>query len=148
MYDLTREEGFGDEPKRRILLGTFVLSSGYQEAYFKKAQKVRQIIINKFCEAFSKCDFIATPVAAGGAFPFGQVKDPLQMYLEDIYTVGANLAGIPALSIPAGFLPDGRPVGFQIMAKQHHDAEVLALGKLFQKGTSYHTKRPKLARGE
>ena len=148
VYDLTREEGFGDEPKRRILLGTFVLSSGYQEAYFKKAQKVRQIIINKFGEAFSKCDFIATPVATGGAFPFGQVKDPLQMYLEDIYTVGANLAGIPALTIPAGFLPDGRPVGFQIMARQHHDAEVLALGKLFQKGTSYHTKRPKIARGE
>lgn len=145
VYDFTREEGFGDEPKRRILLGTFVLSSGYQEAYFKKALKVRQIIINRFSEAFSKCDFIAMPVSAGGAFPFGQVKDPLQMYLEDIYTVGANLAGIPALSIPAGFLSDGRPVGFQIMARQHYDANVLALGKAFQKGTLFHTKRPKMA---
>lgn len=148
VYDLSREEGFGDEPKRRILLGTFVLSSGYQEAYFKKAQKVRQLIINKFAEAFSKCDFIAMPVSTGGAFPFGEVKDPLQMYLEDIYTVGANLAGVPAMSLPAGQLPDGRPIGVQLMARQRQDAELMAVGKAFQKMTTYHTARPKIAREE
>ena len=146
VYDFTREEGFGDEPKRRILLGTFVLSSGYQEAYFKKAQKVRQIIINKFAEAFSKCDFVALPVSTGGAFPFGEVKDPLQMYLEDIYTVGANLAGVPAMSLPAGLLSDGRPIGVQLMARQREDAELMSIGKAFQKITSYHTLRPKIAR--
>jgi aspartyl-tRNA(Asn)/glutamyl-tRNA(Gln) amidotransferase subunit A len=146
VYDFSREDGFGDEPKRRILLGTFVLSSGYQEAYFKKAQKVRQIIINKFADAFSKCDFVALPVSTGGAFPFGQVKDPLQMYLEDIYTVGANLAGVPAMSLPAGNLPDGRPVGVQLMARQRQDAELMSVGKAFQKLTSYHTARPKIAR--
>lgn len=144
VYDLTREEGFGDEPKRRILLGTFVLSAGYQDAYHKKAQKVRQCIINKFAEAFSICDFVAHPVSTGGAFPFGGKKDPLQMYLEDIYTVGANLAGLPAMSIPAGRLKDGRPIGFQLMARQHRDAELLSLGKAFQKITPYHTERPVL----
>jgi aspartyl-tRNA(Asn)/glutamyl-tRNA(Gln) amidotransferase subunit A len=148
VYDFSREEGFGDEPKRRILLGTFVLSSGYQEAYYRKAQKVRQLIINKFGEAFSKCDFIALPVSTGGAFPFGEVKDPLQMYLEDVYTVGANLAGVPAMSLPAGQLPDGRPVGVQLMARQRQDAELMSVGKAFQKITSYHTARPKIAREE
>ena len=142
VYDMTREEGFGDEVKRRIILGTFVLSSGYQEAYYKKAQKVRQIIINKFEDSFAKCDLVATPVSTGGAFAFGAKKDPLSMYLEDIYTVGANLAGLPALSIPAGRLADGRPVGFQLMAPQRQDAELLSVGRAFQEITSYHNDRP------
>ena len=147
VYDLSREEGFGDEVKRRILLGTFVLSSGYQEAYYKKAQKVRQIIINRFEEAFLSCDAIAMPVTAGGAFPFGAKKDPLSMYLEDIYTVGANLAGIPALSLPAGRLADGRPVGFQLMMPQRQDADVISLGRAFQTITTYHDERPALKEG-
>lgn len=144
VYDLSREEGFGDEVKRRILLGTFVLSSGYQEAYYKKAQKVRQIIINRFEEAFRACDVVAMPVAAGGAFAFGAKKDPLSMYLEDIYTVGANLAGVPALALPAGRLADGRPIGFQLMAPQRQDADLLSLGRAFQAMTTYHDERPTL----
>jgi aspartyl-tRNA(Asn)/glutamyl-tRNA(Gln) amidotransferase subunit A len=146
VYDLTREEGFGDEVKRRILLGTFVLSSGYQEAYYKKAQKVRQLIINKFEEAFQHCDCIAMPVSTGGAFAIGAKKDPLSMYLEDVYTVGANMAGVPAISLPAGRLADGRPIGFQLMAPQRHDAPLLSLGRAFQAVTSYHTERPTMGR--
>jgi aspartyl-tRNA(Asn)/glutamyl-tRNA(Gln) amidotransferase subunit A len=138
LYDLAREAAFGDEVKRRILLGTFVLSSGYQDAYYKHAQKVRQLIINKFDEAFGTCDVVASPVTTGGAFAFGAKSDPLSMYLEDIYTIGANLAGLPALSIPAGFLDDGRPIGLQIMGNQRADADVLAVGKAFQRITKYH----------
>ncbi len=147
VYDLSREEGFGDEVKRRILLGTFVLSSGYQEAYYKKAQKVRQLIINQFETAFQQCDIVAMPVSTGGAFPFGAKKDPLSMYLEDIYTAGANLAGLPALSLPAGHLADGRPIGFQLIAAQRHDAEVLAVGRAFQTITNYHQERPTMKGG-
>lgn len=147
VYDLSREEGFGDEVKRRILLGTFILSSGYQDAYYKQAQRVRQIIINKFDEAFLKCDVIAMPVSTGGAFPFGAKSDPLSMYLEDIYTIGANLAGLPAMSIPSGFLPDGRPIGLQILGNQQMDAEVIAIAKEFQRITQYHLERPTFKKG-
>ena len=147
VYDLSREEGFGAETKRRILLGTFVLSSGYQEAYYKKAQKVRQLIINQFETAFQGCDVVATPVSTGGAFALGAKQDPLSMYLEDIYTVGANLAGLPALSIPSGRLADGRPIGFQLMAPQRHDAEVLSVGRAFQAITAYHNERPTMKGG-
>jgi aspartyl-tRNA(Asn)/glutamyl-tRNA(Gln) amidotransferase subunit A len=142
VYDLSREEGFGDEVKRRILLGTFVLSSGYQDAYYKQAQRVRQLIIDRFAESFRACDIIAMPVSTGGAFPFGAKQDPLSMYLEDIYTVGANLAGLPAMSLPAGRLPDGRPVGMQIISPQRHDAEMLSVANAFQKITTYHLERP------
>lgn len=147
VYDLSREEGFCDEVKRRILLGTFVLSSGYQEAYYKKAQKVRQLIINRFDEAFSHCDVVAMPVATGGAFAFGAKKDALSMYLEDIYTVGANLAGLPALSLPGGRLADGRPLGFQLVGPQRRDSDVLSLGRAFQAHTTYHNERPTMKEG-
>jgi len=143
VYDLSREDGFGDEVKRRIMLGTFVLSSGYQDAYYRKAQKVRQLIINKFNEAFSKCDCIAFPTSLGGAFTFEEKKDPLSLYLEDLYTVGANLTGVPVMALPSGFLSDGRPLGFQLFGKQRHDAELLSIGRAFQEATDYHTKRPK-----
>jgi len=144
LYDFSREEGFGDEVKRRILLGTFVLSSGYQDAYYHKAQKVRQIVINKFNDAFSECDCIALPTSYSGAFTAGAKKDPLSLYLEDLFTIGANLAGIPALALQGGFLPDGRPLGFQLFGPQNHDAELLAIGKSFQSVTDYCMKRPKL----
>ena len=147
VYDLSREEGFGDEVKRRIVLGTFVLSSGYKEAYYKKAQKVRQLTINQFEEAFTECDVIAMPATAGGAFPFGAKKDPLSMYLEDIYTIGANLAGLPALSLPVGRLSDGRPLGFQLIVPQRQDADVISLGRAFQAITTYHDERPELKEG-
>lgn len=118
VYDLSRTEGFGKEVKRRILLGTFVLSSGYQDAYYRKAQKVRTKIIQKFKEAFEQCDIVATPVSPFDAFPLGSIKDPIQMYLEDIYTIGCNLAGVPAISIPSAFTSAKKPMGLQLIGPQ------------------------------
>ena len=103
--------------------------------------------MNQFETAFQGCDVVATPVSTGGAFAFGAKKDPLSMYLEDIYTVGANLAGLPALSIPSGHLADGRPIGLQLMAPQRHDAEVLAVGRAFQAITNYIQERPTMKGG-
>jgi len=102
-----------------------------------------RLIINKFNEAFSKCDCIAFPTSLGGAFTFEEKKDPLSLYLEDLYTVGANLTGVPVMALPSGFLSDGRPLGFQLFGKQRHDAELLSIGRAFQEATDYHTKRPK-----
>lgn len=126
-FSSTREIGFGKEAKRRIMLGTYVLSSGYYDAYYKRAQTVRTKIINEFNAAFQKVDYLIGPVSPHTAFSIGEnVADPLKMYLGDIMTVSANLAGIPAISIPAG-LTDGMPVGLQIMAAQHKDRELLQL---------------------
>ncbi len=146
VYELSRSEGFGAEVKRRILLGTFVLSSGYQDAYYKKAQRVRRRIRDQFDAAFKNADVIAMPVSTGGAFEFGSKKDPVSMYLEDIYTIGPNLAGLPALSIPAGFLGNKMPIGMQIIGRQKDDAKVIAVGKAFQKVTDYHTVIPQIVR--
>ncbi len=142
VYDLSRQEGFGTEVKRRILLGTFVLSSGYKDAYYQKGQQVRALIIQKYKEAFSKCDLIATPVTPNTAFEVGSIKDPIQMYLEDIYTIGANLAGLPAISIPAGFSSDNKPFGLQFLGPQLQDARVCHAGYAFEKATQYNTKIP------
>jgi aspartyl-tRNA(Asn)/glutamyl-tRNA(Gln) amidotransferase subunit A len=123
----TRAKGFGAEAKRRIMIGTYVLSSGYYDAYYRKAQTVRTKVINEFAEAFTKVDFLLGPTAPDVAFKIGEnAHDPLQMYLTDIMTVGANLAGIPAISIPAG-LHDTLPVGLQLMAAQKHDRELLGV---------------------
>jgi aspartyl-tRNA(Asn)/glutamyl-tRNA(Gln) amidotransferase subunit A len=128
-YTKTRETGFGVEAKRRIMIGTYVLSSGYYDAYYKKAQTVRTKIINEFAAAFESVDFLLGPTAPDVAFKVGaNVDDPLQMYLTDIMTVAANLAGIPAISIPAGTV-EGMPVGLQLMGAQRHDREVLQLAK-------------------
>lgn len=143
VYDFSRQEGFGDEVKRRIMLGTFVLSSGYQDAYYKKAQKVRTAIIQKYKDAFSICDMIATPTSPFAAFEIGSIKDPLQMYLADIYTIGANLAGVPAISIPSGFTADGKPIGLQLTGPQLSDARLLNGAWNFQNATSYHKQFPK-----
>ncbi len=142
VYEMSREEGFGAEVKRRILLGTFVLSSGYQDAYYKKAQKVRRLIRDQFDRAYQSVDVIAMPVSTGGAFQFGSKKDPVSMYLEDIYTIGPNLAGLPAISLPAGFLHDGRPVGLQIIGPQKTDELVVHVGKMFQTSTDHHLRKP------
>lgn len=139
VYEFSRSEGFGAEVKRRIMIGTFVLSAGYQDAYYKKAQKVRAKIVHQFKEAFATCDVIASPVATGGAFEIGSHKDPLSLYLEDLYTIGANLAGLPALSIPSGFDRRGMPIGLQIMGPQMADADVISVGHAFQQVTKYHT---------
>lgn len=142
VYDFSKEEGFGPEVKRRILLGTFVLSAGYQDAYYRHAQKVRQKIIEQFKEAFAHCDVIAMPVTPGAAFKKGAKKDPLEEYLEDLYTICANLAGIPAISVPGGFTKAGLPVGLHLLGPQKADAEVCRVAYLFEQATRYGEKAP------
>lgn len=146
VYDFSKEEGFGPEVKRRIMLGTFVLSSGYQDAYYKKAQKVRALILRSYKEAFNKCDIIASPVSPFAAFEIGSIKDPLQMYLEDIYTIGINLAGVPAISIPNGFSPDGKPIGLQLIGPQKQDRRVLAVAHTLEQSLPYHTAIPEFVK--
>lgn len=146
VYDFSKEEGFGNEVKRRILLGTFVLSSGYQDAYYKKAQKVRTLLIQRYKEAFEKCDLIATPVSPFVAFEIGSIKDPLQMYLEDIYTIAINLAGLPAVSVPNGFSQKGMPFGLQLIGPQKHDRRVLQASDAFEKATRYNLAIPEFVK--
>jgi aspartyl-tRNA(Asn)/glutamyl-tRNA(Gln) amidotransferase subunit A len=137
IYDYSKQEGFGSEVKNRILLGTYVLSSGYQDAYYKKAQKVRRLIIERFKQAFQQCDLIAMPCSPIPAFTLGSIQDPLQMYLQDIYTIPANLAGLPAISIPSGFSKEGLPFGLQLIAPQMQDARVLQCAHAFEEATSF-----------
>jgi len=148
IYTMSKEEGFGPEVKRRILLGTFVLSSGYQDAYYRKAQKVRTLIIEKYREAFKLCDLIATPVSPFAAFEKGSIKDPLQMYLEDIYTIPINLAGVPAISVPNGFTSDKKPVGIQLIGPQKADKRVLHAAYAWEQATPFHNAMPPLAQQE
>ncbi|MFN7927277.1 MAG: Asp-tRNA(Asn)/Glu-tRNA(Gln) amidotransferase subunit GatA [Blastocatellia bacterium] len=126
MYKLSRDQGFGAEVKRRIMLGTFALSSGYYDAYYEKAQRVRQMLCNDFAEAFRQCDVIATPTAPTPAFKLGaKVNDPLAMYLDDIYTVTINLVGVPAISVPCGLSSDGLPIGLQLIGNHFDEARLL-----------------------
>jgi aspartyl-tRNA(Asn)/glutamyl-tRNA(Gln) amidotransferase subunit A len=148
VYEFSKEEGFGPEVKRRILLGTYVLSAGYQDAYYKKAQKVRTLIIQRYKEAFQKCDIVATPVTPFAAFEIGAIQDPLQMYLEDIYTIGSNLAGVPAISLPCGYSSQGMPIGLQIMGPQKHDASVISIAHAFEQATDFHKGMPEIAKKE
>lgn len=148
VYDFSKEEGFGQEVKRRIMLGTYVLSAGYQDAYYKKAQKVRTLILQAYKEAFNKCDILATPVSPFAAFEIGTIKDPLQMYLEDIYTIGINLAGVPAISIPNGFSGDGKPMGLQLIGPQRQDRRVFQFAKILEKVLPYHQEIPALVKEE
>ena len=125
MYELTRSEGFGQEVKRRILIGTYVLSAGYYDAYYLKAQKVRKLIANDFIEVFSDCDFILTPTAPSAAFPLNEKQDdPIKMYLNDVFTVPASLAGIPGISIPYGHDKEGLPLGIQLLGKHYNEQEI------------------------
>lgn len=142
VYEFSKEEGFGYEVKRRILLGTFVLSSGYQEAYYKKAQQMRTLIIERYKEAFQHCDLVATPVSPFAPFEIGSIKDPLQMHLADLYTVGVNLAGLPAVSTPNGFCRDGKPIGLQLIGPQKMDRRVLQAAHAFEQVTNYHQAIP------
>jgi len=146
MYLNTRSEGFGEEVKRRIILGTFVLSSGYYDAYYLKGQKVRTLIKRDFEEAYKNCDLVVAPTCPAPAFKLGaEFDDPLQMYLADIYTISANLAGIPALSIPCGFsAPDGLPIGLQLMGKHFDEETLLKVGHQFQQNSEFHLKFPSL----
>ena len=146
MYENTREEGFGDEVKRRIILGTFVLSSGYYDAYYLKGQQARTLIKQDFGNALEQCDVIAAPVTPYPAFKLGEkLDDPLQMYLADIYTISANLAGIPAISIPCGFVnPENLPIGLQLMGKHFDESNLIAVGHKFQQATNFHTQQAPL----
>lgn len=148
VYDFSRQEGFGREVKNRILLGTYVLSAGYKEAYYHKAQRVRTRIIQQFAAAFSQCDLIALPCTPTPAFPFGAFQDPLQMYLQDIYTVSVNLAGLPAISIPSGWSRSALPFGLQLIGPLLQDARVLAFASAFESTTEYGTAIPKPFDGE
>ena len=145
MYKKTRGEAFGDEAKRRILLGTFVLSHGYYEAYYLRALKVRTLIKKDFDDVFKDHDCVITPTSPTAAFKIGEkVNDPLKMYLSDIYTISANLAGIPAISIPCGFTKKGLPVGLQIFAKPFAEETLFKVAYAYEQSTPWHTMKPKL----
>jgi aspartyl-tRNA(Asn)/glutamyl-tRNA(Gln) amidotransferase subunit A len=132
-YKKSRSEGFGKEVKRRIMLGTFVLSAGYYDAYYSKGQKVRKIIQEKTNDIFKNYDFILTPSTPGTAFEFGKNSaDPIKMYLEDIFTVQANIAGVPAISVPCGTHSNGLPVGLQLMTNYFEEAKLLTLAAQIQ----------------
>ena len=136
VYNFSKQEGFGPEVKRRIMLGTFVLSAGYQDAYYKKAQKVRTLIIEQYKKAFKTCDLIATPTTPTIAFKIGEIQEPLQMYLEDIYTIGANLGGLPGISVPTGFVDD-MPLGMQLLGAQRQDVVVCNAAYAFNKVSGF-----------
>jgi aspartyl-tRNA(Asn)/glutamyl-tRNA(Gln) amidotransferase subunit A len=142
IYEYSRQEGFGAEVKNRIMLGTFVLSSGYRDAYYTRGQKVRRLMIQQFQRAFQRVDIIATPTTPLPAFPSGSIHDPLQMYLQDIYTIPANLAGLPAISILSGFDKEGKPLALQLMGPLMKDAIVLQYASLFEKANSLTRKIP------
>lgn len=144
VYELSKEEGFGPEVKRRILLGTYVLSAGYKDAYYKKAQKVRAMIIQSYKAAFKQCDIIAMPTSPFTTFEVGSIKDPLQMYLEDIYTISVNLAGLPAISVPSGFSKEGKPFGLQLIGPQNQDGRVLAVSQAYENSTKFSSTLPPL----
>ncbi|WP_085445908.1 Asp-tRNA(Asn)/Glu-tRNA(Gln) amidotransferase subunit GatA [Magnetofaba australis] len=143
LYSRTRAEGFGAEVKRRIMLGTYALSSGYYDAYYRKAQKARRLISNEFAEAFKQCDVMLTPTSPSTAFKFGEkINDPVQMYLTDIFTINVNLAGLPGMSLPCGFDSQGLPIGMQLIGKALDEATLLNTAHAYQQATDWHTKRP------
>jgi aspartyl-tRNA(Asn)/glutamyl-tRNA(Gln) amidotransferase subunit A len=147
MIKKSRAEGFGDEPKRRILIGTYVLSHGYYDAYYIKAQQVRRIIADEFQRAFRECDVIAGPVTTSVAFGFGEkAADPVAMYMADLYTVPGSLAGVPSMSLPCGFgagpVNSGRPVGLQLIANYFEEARMLGVAHAYQRATDWHRRLP------
>ena len=145
LYKNTRSEGFGQEVKRRILLGTYVLSSGYYDAYYKKAQKARTLLINKFKELFNTYDVVLTPVAPDTAFEIGsKTNDPVKMYLVDICTVPINVAGVPAISLPCGFDSNNMPIGMQLIGKHFDEETLLKVAYTYEQNTNWHTMKPNI----
>jgi aspartyl-tRNA(Asn)/glutamyl-tRNA(Gln) amidotransferase subunit A len=145
MYMKTRAEGFGPEVKRRIMLGTFALSSGYYDAYYLKAQRVRTLVKKDFEEAFRKVDLLVTPTTPEVAFRKGEkTADPLKMYLSDIFTNSVNLAGVPGISLPCGFSKENLPVGLQIIGRHFDEETVLRAAHAYEQSTGWHTRRPAL----
>ena len=148
MYALTRAEGFGDEVQRRIMIGTYVLSAGYYDAYYLKAQRVRRLIKNDFDDAFNQVDAILTPATPSAAFPVGRkVDDPVINYLNDVFTVPANLAGLPGMSVPAGFNQAGLPLGLQVLAKPFDEASIYKVGKVIEDSAAISTMPQRMAGG-
>ena len=143
LYEKSRAQGFGTEVKRRILIGTYVLSHGYYDAYYIKAQKIRRLIAQDFSNAFKQCDIIMGPTSPSTAFKLGEKgDDPVQMYLSDIYTIAVNLAGLPGMSVPAGFGANGRPVGLQIIGNYFDEARMLNAAHQYQLATDWHSRAP------
>ncbi|MBE9505121.1 MAG: Asp-tRNA(Asn)/Glu-tRNA(Gln) amidotransferase subunit GatA, partial [Proteobacteria bacterium] len=143
MYKTTRAEGFGQEVKRRIMLGTYALSAGYYDAYYLKAQKVRTLISNDFKDAFKQCDVIVTPTVPSPAFKTGEkTTDPLQMYLSDIFTISCNLAGLPGISLPCGFSDGGLPIGLQIIGNHFDEATIIKTAHAYEQSTDWHKRKP------
>jgi len=146
LYETSRAEGFGDEVKRRIMIGTYALSSGYYDAYYLKALKVRRLIANDFQQAFENVDVILTPTSPTPAYPLGaQVSDPLKMYMDDMYTVPANLAGIPGISVPCGFSSSGLPIGLQLLGPAFEEDRLLKTAYMYEQATDWHTRSPALS---
>jgi aspartyl-tRNA(Asn)/glutamyl-tRNA(Gln) amidotransferase subunit A len=144
MYSKTRAAGFGNEVKRRVMLGTYVLSAGYYDAYYGQAQKVRTLVRRDFDEAFAKVDLLVAPTTPGVAFKMGEKADPLQMYLNDIFTIPVNLAGLPGVSIPGGFTQAGLPIGLQLIGRAFDEAMLLRAAHAYQSVTDWHLRRPPL----
>jgi len=144
LYFQSRAEGFGAEVKRRIILGTYVLSSGYYDAFYLRAQKVRTLIRRDFLDAFGDVDVLLTPTSPIPAFKLGEKTDPLAMYLCDIYTIGVNLAGLPAISVPCGFTGAGLPVGFQLIGRPLAEAELLSVAHAYDQVHAWGRKTPSL----
>jgi aspartyl-tRNA(Asn)/glutamyl-tRNA(Gln) amidotransferase subunit A len=142
IYDISREEGFGEEVKKRILLGTFVLSSGYQDAYYKKAQKVRTLVIQAYDKAFEICDAICMPTTPSTAFKLNTFQDPVKMYLQDIFTISSNLAGLPTISVPSGFDQDQKPFGLQFIGPQLHDVFITQYAYAYENITKFNQSIP------
>ena len=143
MYERSRDQGFGAEVKRRIMLGTYVLSAGYYDAYYLKAQQVRTLLRRDFEQVFTSVDVVATPTTPTPAFKLGEkTSDPIQMYLNDIFTVSANLTGLPAISVPCGFSADRLPIGFQLTGRMFDEATLLRAADVYQRDTAFHTEAP------
>jgi aspartyl-tRNA(Asn)/glutamyl-tRNA(Gln) amidotransferase subunit A len=144
IYAKSRAEGFGDEVKRRIILGTYVLSSGYYDAYYLRAQKVRTLIRQDFLNAYKDVDALLTPTSPVPAFKIGEKSDPLAMYLCDIYTIGVNLAGLPGISLPCGITQSGLPIGLQLIGQPFREMEMLAIARAYEQAHDWHSKHPSL----
>ena len=142
----TRQYGFGQEVKRRIILGTYALSSGYYDAYYKRAEKVRSLITQDFTRAFERFDVLVSPASPSVAFKLGEISDPYEMYLQDVFTIPANLAGICGVSIPGGF-SQGLPVGLQLLGNFFAEGTILRVADAFERVTDYHTKWPQAVEG-
>jgi aspartyl-tRNA(Asn)/glutamyl-tRNA(Gln) amidotransferase subunit A len=138
MYEQTRAAGFGDEVKRRVMVGTYVLSAGYYDAYYIKAQKVRTLIAQDFAQAYEKCDVLLTPTTPTPAFGIGEkLDDPLSMYLNDVFTVPANLAGLPGISVPAGLSANGLPLGLQLIGKTFDEETLLRAAGVLEEAAAF-----------